>query len=229
MGCSMKECKKCKVIVLDNSPICPLCKKVLAGEELEGSSKREASYPEVDFDLHKYNIIIRAFLFISLVIAIGLGIINYLTYTGVIWSIIAVASILYFWLTITYSVIHSTNLASKILVQTIGAQVLTVIIDHVIGYQGWSVDFAIPGIIIMANLAILVLMTVNRMSWQSYFVYQIAIFVFSLIPVILFWQKVIKHPTLTFIASGLSLFILVGTIIFGDKNVKNELIRRFHS
>jgi len=91
------------------------------------------------------------------------------------------------------------------------------------------VNYAVPAMILFANLAIVLLMIVNPMNWQSYFMYQIAITIFSFIPLILFWVKLIDRPFLAILTSGISILILIGTIVFGDRSVKNELIRRFNT
>ncbi|GAA0766997.1 hypothetical protein GCM10008908_05490 [Clostridium subterminale] len=186
-------------------------------------------YPNVEYDIGKYKKIKRIFLFILTVVSVVLGFINYITYSGVIWSLIAVVGIIYFAVTVTYSIMNNANLASKILVQTIGAGILVIVIDNVTGYIGWSVNYAIPAMILFANLAIVLLMIVNPMNWQSYFMYQIAITIFSFIPLILFWVKLIDRPFLAILTSGISILILIGTIVFGDRSVKNELIRRFNT
>lgn len=223
----MKECKKCKVNILDETHTCPLCIGVL--EQEEASEQATRMYPEIDFDIDKFNMLKKISFFILTIVVAVLGFINYITYSGVVWSLIAVVSIVYFAVTVTYSIMNNANLASKILVQTIGAGILLVVIDNVIGYKGWSVNYAIPGIILFANLAIVLLMIVNRMNWQSYFMYQIAITIFSFIPLILFWVKLINQPILAILTSVISIIILIGTIVFGDRSVKNELIRRFYT
>lgn len=221
----MKICNRCHVKVMDEIKVCPLCQNVLNPLDDEIT---EDMYPEIEFDVHKYHIIIRVFLFFSILVGIVLMTINYLTYTSTVWSIIPVGVIIYFILTIKYSIQNNANFAAKILVQTLGAILLVVLIDIVIGYRGWSVDYAVPGIIIIANAAILILMIVNFMNWQSYLMFQIGMLLFSLIPVILYFRNIITHPVMAFVAAGFSVVTLIGTMIFGDKKAKNELMRRFH-
>ncbi len=223
----MKRCRRCQVNILDETHTCPLCRRVLEYDEMNEESTR--MYPNVEFDIGKYNKIKRIFLFILTVVSVVLGFINYITYSGVIWSLIAVVGIIYFGVTVNYSIMNNANLASKILVQTIGAGILVVVVDNVTGYIGWSVNYAVPAMILFANLAIVLLMIVNPMNWQSYFMYQIAITIFSFIPLILFWVKLIDRPFLAILTSGISILILIGTIVFGDRSVKNELIRRFNT
>ena len=69
---------------------------------------------------------------------------------------------------------------------------------------------------------------VNRLNWQSYFMYQLAITIFSFIPLILWAAGLVTRPLMAFITVVLTVFILAMTIFLGDRGVKNELIRRFH-
>lgn len=225
MGYIMKRCNQCKIEVSDYEIVCPLCQTAL--EELQ-AEKQSPKYPVIEFDLHKFHIITRLFLFLSIIFGAAIVLFNYLTFHGSWWSVICIGVMIYAWITILFSIQHNTNPAAKILVQTLAAQFFCVIIDFVLGYQGWSVNYAIPGIILIANGSMLILMIVNFMSWQSYILFQIEYVVFSLILVILYFIGIIQKPLLTFLAIGSSVIILTGTMIFGDKKAKNELKRRFH-
>lgn len=224
-GVFMKRCNQCKVQVADYKMICPLCQTAL---ETISEEKREPMYPEIKFDVHKYHIITRIFMFLSVVLGGVLIVLNYMTYDGIWWAFISTGIIIYAWLTLLFSIQHNTNPAAKILVQILAAQGLCLLADFVLGYRGWSVNFAIPVIILIANGAMLVLMIVNFMNWQSYILFQIEYVVFSLISVALYFMGVVTKPKFTFLAVGSSILILAGTMIFGDKKAKNELKRRFH-
>lgn len=223
----MKRCKHCQVDILDDTFTCPLCKRVLSGDE-EGMPDR-SMYPEVDFDKKKFSGIKNGFFLLAGLLVLIMILINYLTYNGFLWSVIVMASVIYLVMTVSYSVIHHANPAAKIVVETVGGGILVVIIDYLTGKSGWSMDYVIPGLILIADLAIIVLMIVNRMNWYSYVMYQVIITVLSLIPLILFFTGYVRHPLVVFISSGISVLIVIITMTFGDKNGKNELMRRFHT
>ena len=107
-------------------------------------------------------------------------------------------------------------------------QILLVMIDRVLGFEGWSVNYAVPGTILFADAAVVFLIVVNRLNWQSYFMYQIAITVFSFIPLILWAAGLVTHPAMAITTVILTVGILALTIFLGDRRFKNELIRRFH-
>lgn len=220
----MKRCLKCQVEVLDDTYVCPLCRRVL-----EGVGGGTRVYPKVQFNAKRYQLVKRMLYFMLLLIVTLFSVINYLIYNSLMGYIIVSASAIYFAVTVNYSVLHRANLAAKILVQTISAQLLIFIIDYAVGYTGWSINYVLPCICLFANLAILLLMIINHMNWQEYIMYQLSMTVLSLSQIILIVFKVIERPILATISVTISILILLGTIIFGDKSIENELIRRFHT
>lgn len=221
----MKTCKRCKVTVRDNSSICPLCRAVLADS---GSNASAGTYPHIAVGPHKYDMIKRIFLFISIISAVGSVVTNYLTYNGIMWSAITIAAIIYFWIIMTYSIKRNINIASQILLQLLCISVITVIMDNSVGYTGWSVNHVIPEIIILANISLLIIIFINRMYWHTYVLYQIVMAVTGLIPGVLFICGMIKELLPTVVATITSFLVLLITIIFADKSIKGELKRRFH-
>lgn len=220
----MKKCPKCQVEILDQTYVCPLCLCVL-----EGKSEGTKAYPTVQFNAKRYHRVKRILIFILMLIVTVFSVGNYLLYNSLVGYIIVIASAIYFAVTVSYSILHRANLAAKILVQTIGAQILIIVIDHALGYTGWSVNYALPCICLIANFGIMLLMIVNRMNWQEYIMYQFSMTILSLSQIILIACKLIERPILATISVTISALILIGTILFGDKSVEDELIRRFHT
>ena len=185
-------------------------------------------YPEVSYDVDKWKKMTNLFYAVLIAVAACLGVVNYLTYTGSMWSVIAIACMAYVGMTVRYSIMRHANLGSKMLIQILGAGALVVVIDVMTGYNGWSVDYAIPSMILFADIAIVFLIIVNRLNWQSYFMYQIAVTVFSFVPFILWAAGFIDRPLMAIITVIISVLVLTVTVLLGDRRVKNELIRRFH-
>ena len=157
-----------------------------------------------------------------------LAVVNVATFSGLWWSGIAGFGILYAWLTLRYSILRHANLGKSLMIQTIGMGALLVIIDWVLGFQGWSVNYAVPALILFADAAVVFLMIVNRMNWQSYFMYEIAITVFSFIPLILWALGFVTRPFLTIITVMITVMVLITTIWGGKRRFRSELARRFH-
>ncbi len=223
----MKKCNKCNVYIREDANVCPLCKHGL--EDIEDLVEENViEYPNVVFSTKKFNILVRVFMLISIVLTGVLFLINKVTYSGTWWAVIVLGAIVYFWLILKYSILNNINFAMKILVPIMAAMLLVVMIDGVFGFSGWSVNYAVPSIAILGSTLIVILMVVNFMNWQSYILFQLAFVVFGVIFLILNYIGIITRPLMTYIAFGVAATIFLITIIFGDRKAKTELKRRFH-
>lgn len=188
----------------------------------------QAMYPRIQYDPKRWKGLVNSFYGLLFAVAAILGVVNYATYSGSMWSVIAIGCIVYVALTLKYSITRHANLASKIVIQTIAAQALLVMIDNAKGYTGWSVNYGIPSTLLFADLAVVFLIIVNRLNWQSYFMYQIAVTIFSFIPLVLWAAGLVTRPAMTLVTVVITAAILFVTIKWGDRSVKTELKRRFH-
>ena len=103
----MKRCKRCDILVMDDSVVCPLCSSVLEGEE-----SGEKVYPGMAEELHRFALLKKIFYFSLVVIGFGAVLINYLTFKERYWSVIVLAGIVYTWFTVSYTAMHRTNLGA---------------------------------------------------------------------------------------------------------------------
>lgn len=190
----------------------------------------KGSYPSVSYDRGKLKKITNILYLVLFTAAAITGLVNFLTYqwTKNWWSLIAIGGIAYVAMTLRYSIMRRASLAGILVRQSVGAQILLVIIDYMTGFGGWSVNYAIPSLILFDVIAIVFLILINRLNWQSYFMYQIAITIFSFIPLILWAAGWITSPMMSIITVILSVSVLIITVILGDRSVKKELRRRFY-
>lgn len=221
----MRQCKKCNLEILNRTAICPLCKSVL---EVSGEIENGTEYPDVAKITKKLNFVVRLYSFLAIVTEVVLVIINYKTYQGVWWSAVSGISILYFYITLKYSIQKNTGYKMVILIQVIGAVLLMIAADNIVGYQGWSVNYAMPGAILLLDATIVVLMIVNMANWQSYILMQILTVLVSIAGLVMWGLGVITRPLLLFFAAGASGCLILATLMFGDRKAKMELKRRFH-
>lgn len=184
-------------------------------------------YPKL-INVKKTNIAINILLLISVIVAITTVIINRLCTKGFNWSLIVVVSILYIWVTTLYSIKKNVNIASHVLIQTICISALVYLIDLIIGYKNWSLELAFPIIIGASNITIFVLTIVSHKRFFKYALYQLTIFIISLIPVILYFTGVTKHFLPMTICSGIAVITLVNTIFLCGKDLRQELERQLH-
>ena len=79
----MNKCKKCNVVILDDTDRCPLCKHVLESDGIPGESR----YPDAIATARKFRFVENLVLFISIVAECLLIAINFHVDREVAWSL----------------------------------------------------------------------------------------------------------------------------------------------
>lgn len=219
----MSRCRQCNIEILDETERCPLCNSVL-----EQTVEVENMYPNVRTMTRKLMLISRIYLFCAILAEVLLVYINAVTESKIWWSAITCLCFVYVYMLIRYAILGKSGYKSKIIVLTMIAVLMTVATDFVVGYQGWSVNYALPAGILLIDTGILVLMICNRRNWQSYMMWQIFMILCSIIPLVFSLVGIATVPLLGLITFAASVFLFLGTLIIGDRKARTELKRRFH-
>ena len=161
----MAKCKKCRLEVLDETEVCPLCRSIL-----EPTEPVENMYPNVRVKMRKLTMISNIYLFLAVCVEAVLICINVVSNAHIWWSIVTGLVFFYFYLVLRYTILGKSGYRSKIFVFTLITVLSAIVIDMVIGYRGWSVDYVLPAGIMLVDAIILGCMFFNRRSWQSYMV-----------------------------------------------------------
>ena len=233
----MAKCIRCKLNINDDTMMCPLCNGVLVRDEAEFAAaeknsdgtyvSRSVSYPDVAPALKRMQMAVRIAIFSAVIVAVVAMVVNYYTYKGIMWSLIVALGLAYGCFTLVYSFNTRRSLQRIILVQALLALVSMVALDYLTGHQGWAVKYAIPIALMVIPVGVVVMMIINVESWQSYIMTEITCAVISVILLVLALFKVINSTILLLIATGVSVAILSGTILFGSRLVSDEIKRRF--
>lgn len=220
----MSKCKQCNVIIHDDTQICPLCNCVL-----DADSEAENKYPDIWAKNYVLKLIIRIYLFVAIVLESVLICVNYFYFNGIYWSAIVGVILAYIYLTLAYTVSYShSGYRMKIVVGVAGAILLLLVIDRVLGNNGWSMNYVFPSALLAMDVTILLLMAFNHRNWQSYLCFQIAMIFFSAIPVVLSAAGYITVPFFSWVTLAVAVFAFLGTVIIGGRRATTELKRRFH-
>lgn len=172
--------------------------------------------------------VLKILLAISVLLGIILVIINKLTTPNIHWAALANCGIIYIWITVIYSIKRSTNVAGHVLIQTIAISAAALYIDDRIGFIGWSMNIAIPIILITANVTMLILTIVTRKNYIKYAIYQLMIVLITLVSMWLILEQIIKLRILSNITIIISVINLLFSLILCFKDVKEAIIRKFH-
>lgn len=184
-------------------------------------------YPKI-LNLKESDKILKILLIISGVISSILIFLNILLTPEINWAWIAIVGIIYIWITTLYAIRKNVNIGGHVLLQTVAISILVIAIDILTKYKGWSLTIAIPIVLLVSNTTMLTLTIVKRNKFFKYILYEILIFIFSMIPIILAVFKYTNYAVLTIIATSISLFTMTFTAIFYMKDIIEELKRRLH-
>lgn len=185
-------------------------------------------YPKIR-DVNKSNKNIKILFLLSIAISMICMILNYIFSQKLGWSLVAIASIIYLWITITYSITYNVNIASHTMIQTICISLFVIVIDYVFGELTWSLVIAVPIILLLSNIIMLILTILKTKKDNIYAIYKSIIFIFSvfsnLVIIIAFKNN---NMILNWISLAFSLYNLSIVLAINGRNMVNEWKRRFH-
>lgn len=230
----MNKCRHCNVIIYDDTDVCLLCHSVLDEMQEEEQKKiknrmpKPAPYPDVRKRTKRLHFVMRLLLFLFILTGIGLLVINRFTTPHFLWSGICIVAMIYIYLSMVYWIQHDAGYATKIGLQLILTMTLLLGIDYFTGMNNWSLKWAIPGVILFGDAIVFFLMMLNRQHWYSYTLLLLLIAVCSVGIISLYFIGYITNIVLPVTCAAVTGIYLLGTIIFGDRQLARELKRRFH-
>lgn len=184
-------------------------------------------YPKIR-NINRIDKVMLIMTIISFVIGITSLIVNHFVTQHFKWSLLVIVGVIYTWITVMNSIKKNVNIASRVMLQVILIDILCVVLDWIIGYKGWSFTIAIPISIITANVTMLILLMCAFKIYARYIIYQLIIFVWSMIPAVLCLIGWVPTNILTTIATPIAVFSLLLTIVLFAKEVNEEMKKRFH-
>ena len=231
---TVTKCPQCNIVLFDQPEICPLCHCIIREtEEDENRHINElfgdnAPYPDVEGRRKKMRLALKVVLFIFVVAEFLMIMINRLTSVTYPWSLITGVALLYIYLSLMYWITYDSGFASKVGLQIMLTSFLLFAIDYFNGMRGWSLEWAIPGIILLGDLIVAVLMLINRSRWQSYLLLLLFLAIFSFVLIILYLCGVIGNILMPLICEAVTFLYLFVMILFGERKAEHEFSRRFH-
>lgn len=194
----------------------------------QSSTKEEVTYPEVAKIRQKMKHAVRICWLASIVAFIALRIISMAVGFERPWDYLVGGCLLYLMFTFHASFLGRRGYQFKMVVQTIGALLLVILIDGILGFHGWSLNYVVPGVFVLIDVAVLILMLVNGRNWQSYLPIQLLVVALSFTSLMIYGTSYMTEWVPAMIGFFIVCVIFVCTILVGGKRAISELGRRFH-
>ncbi|NLC88377.1 MAG: hypothetical protein GX682_06435 [Clostridiaceae bacterium] len=184
-------------------------------------------YPE-KISAKKGSKIIKLMLLASVLVGIILIVMNRFLKPHIPWAMLSTAGIIYSWITVLYAINKNTNIAKHVLIQTVAISILSIFIDYMIGFKGWSISMAIPITIITANVTMFVLTIVTHKKYIKYAIYQLILIIISLLPIFFIFEHMLQSIILTIIAISISVINFIVSLSLCMRDFKEIMVRKFH-
>lgn len=220
----MNKCKRCKVEIVDDTEVCPLCGNVVTREEGECLD----AYPNISQKTKMIKRLIAVFVYLLIATGFVLCIIDYYTDYKMEWSLVTGACILYAVFTIEYFFNYKNNHIRKMFGQSLSAMLFLVLLDVLTGAEGWSVAYGMPCAVLILDAVLVICMLVNFSNWQSYLLVQLFALLVSGGLLVCYLAGVLKNPVLPWTAFGASALIFSFCFCLGYRKAKSELKKRFY-
>lgn len=217
-------CEKCRVVIVGDHKVCPLCQSHLSGSP----EPQKDTFPFMDTIMHRHNMLIRTLFFISAVLVVLCFAANYLfSYPG-FWSLFVALGVLGMWMSVGIVLRKRHNIPKTILWQAIFFSVIMVGVDFMTGWHRWSLDYAMPCFFIVAVLGMWAVAGILRLRLEDYLVYMLIDVVIGIIPIIFIVFDFVdtKIPSLLCVLA--SIISLIALVTYKDGEVKNEVRKRLH-
>ncbi len=201
----------------------------LTGKKKEAPRETENlhnPYPDVKTKRKKIHFVLRLLIFLWLAISGILLFVNGKTEAH--WWTLLVSAVLLYPIFLLYIIEKDKGYLHRIFYLVIGAELLIVLIDVATGFHRWSVNYVLPGGMILVDVVLIVLMIVNRRNWQSYMIFQLLTIVIGAVPLLLIRLGIVTVPLFSEIAFYSAVLVFLGTLIMGGSEAHQELRRRFH-
>jgi len=221
----MKRCDFCRIEINGAIEHCPLCFRSL--KKTEDICIREyPEYKKLDKTILSFRSKILLFVFIS-VSSISL-LVNLMVWTGTPWFLYVVTSLFYIWILIHSTIAGRGSYGAKLILQLIGLSVLVVVIDLMTKRYNWSVNYVIPGVLILANLIITIRIISRKPKWRDYSVFLILLLLMGFIPLILCGFGIITVLWPAVASSLYAILTFLAFLIFSPRRFRRELNKIFH-
>lgn len=222
------RCKYCKVEVISDTFICPLCHEkmeidetVLPPNGLFPPKRKKPSQP-------KRTSVFTWYCFFSLLLFIISIAIDWTIPIGVHWSYAVGAAILYGAFLIKFVIMARTSVGVRVFWQLIAMTVTGLIFGVILDGFDIVIKYLLPAIIMVSIIVQSSFSVFYAKRKRSIFLSSMVISLLGFVPLIIYGCGVASELWLAIASAVLGAGALIGNIVLGNKNIAFEFQRRYH-
>lgn len=193
------------------------------------SQQENPPYPQSDTPNLTGITVYKWFSFLCIAAAVVVAGVNVMFTPDSYWCLLAIGGVASVWSSLSVGYYKRQNLLKDAMWQLILITCGCLIWDALIGWSGWSIDYAFPAAGIGVLISMVVISKIQAHPAAEYMIYLLMAATYScLIPFALLLAGVVKVPYPSVICSGIGFLVVIGLMIFRWKEFKEELEKNFH-
>ncbi len=220
-------CPNCGCTIRGYKARCPLDNEPLQLSVDARSDRARDVFPATELKTNT-RLLTRLFAFISVAAMIISLMLYYTLELPLNLPIMTLFGIISTWSSVGAVVLRRRHVSKIITWQVTILSLLMLAWDWMLGWQGWSLNYSIPIVLLAAQATLYILAEALHMESGDYIVYLLLCGLLGLVPLLflIFGWVSVKLPSV--ICVGVSFLMIVGTFIFQGGNIKHELSKRLH-
>lgn len=203
---------------------CPLCQGSLEGT----AENEEKMFPDMSRIHSRIMLGFRIFTFLCIAVVILAGAVNLLLADKSFWSGFVAAAVVCIWTLTAVAFRKRRNLLKSSLWEMVLLCGMFFLWDFLTGYDGWSVEYAIPFAVLAAQTIMGIAAAAFRMPVSYYMIYFLLAGAVGLMPPVLLAFGVIHTAPPAVLCGTVSLLILAALLIFQGRSVREEIRKKLH-
>lgn len=225
----MKYCDKCKVHIGGSRKYCPLCQNPLSFiKEHRKTEINEEIFPFIPTLYRQHNLFFKIIVFLSIVAVVVTVTVNMIFQKYGWWSLFVVSGVGCLWILLYVAFYKRKNIPKNIMYETVLLSSACIFWDWLVGWRGWSLDFALPIICLSAMLAMVFIGKIMGLEAGDYLIYLVVGGLFGITPVLFVLFSLLSNPIMSLICVAASVIFLSGVVIFQGSSIVLELKKRLH-
>lgn len=220
----MKKCPECHVDVLDNWSVCPLCESPLAGD---GKESRSTSFPEISLRFQRRKV--KQSLGLVSLLVILLYFVSQSIWRFQFFGLeFVLFGLMITWVMVLVLIRKRRNIVKGIVYILVIFSLMSVYLDYIFGWLGWSLTFVIPILCIAALLAMFVVIQVVKLYAGDYILYLQLAALMGFVPFLFIFMDWVVIQLPSWISVLFSFIMFWGVLLRHGKAIKEELSKRMH-
>lgn len=221
----MRYCSHCNVSIKGEWSSCPLCHHTLMIDETQ--KEQPSSFLNVPLQFNREKAI-RAFFRLSLVLVLLYFVAQYFWTFQFFGLEYVILGLMITWTNIVFLVRKRRNIAKAINYMLFFISLVSIYMDYLKGWSGWSITFVVPILSISALIAISISIRVVNLRVGDYVLYLQLAAIVGIVPLLFLIMDWVKHPLPSIISVVFSFIMFLSVLIRYRGKVIEELQKRMH-